>query len=152
MKRKYIKTGNMIYEFVEFNKSKEAVVLSDSSSGMVYNPERGPITLDKSVNWEWSNEYKYFDYLEAKIKERPKLKNYKAISGIGAFDYVVDVNKYFDYLEAKIKDSDLDDVNKIKRVLLDFILFDNGNKPEIGKWKRPTVRVDEFIKSLSNLI
>lgn len=34
--------------------------------------------------------------------KRPKLKDYKKISGIGAFDYVSDVNKYMDYLEAKL--------------------------------------------------
>jgi len=35
--------------------------------------------------------------------KKPEIKNYKNISGAGAYDYVADVNEYINYLESKLK-------------------------------------------------
>ena len=36
-------------------------------------------------------------------KDRPKIKDYDAVNGAGAYDYVSDVNGYMNYLEQQIK-------------------------------------------------
>ena len=35
--------------------------------------------------------------------ERPKVQNYDPINGLGAYDYIMDVNKYMNKLEQQIK-------------------------------------------------
>jgi len=37
---------------------------------------------------------------------RPKIKDYKTISGPGAYDYVADMNIYIDQLEIRLKNKD----------------------------------------------
>ena len=49
--------------------------------------------------------------------------------------------------ESIVKLCNLHIVSQQRELLLDFILFNNRNKPEIGKWKRPTERVSDFLES-----
>ena len=65
------------------------------------------------------------------MNERPKIINYKAINGEGAYDYVSDVNKHFDQLDKEKKAlqaiiekgfspleiKDIENVNKFKALI-----------------------------------
>lgn len=43
------------------------------------------------------------DIKKLDIMERPKIKDYKNISGEGAYDYISDVNNYINNIEAKLE-------------------------------------------------
>lgn len=59
----YLKFGGVVAEIVEFNKRGNPVILTDDTSGMVYNKDRVRCELHDSVSWEYASQDEYNKYV-----------------------------------------------------------------------------------------